>query len=362
MAGVDVQVYVEDPTTALLTYTTIRLYSATSPSGTFAVVTTTALVAGQQNYTINDSGGTSGTYYRYSLYTATGPLESAYSPLISPYGTTLLRLRMEAARECGAGFSGTPASGTTTTLTDPILRDSGVDANYLEGAWLYRPDAALAADKVRRVSAAGFNSSTGALTARTWTNAPTSDEKYQVFMLFSPTDVAGAAYSWDRAIRAAMADITYLDRIVLGTGDGSTTIWDLAEHLAYVRRANIRRVLIRTTDSTTLEVTDEDFTRPNGYFDLIENGAGTLSLQLSRAPGTSEKVVLEITRQDPGLTIDTDVTLAPFEWAVAGTIYEVYRRLNQLQDGKYEAEEARAEANLHRQVARYRPPQLVRFD
>ena len=130
-------------------------------------------------------------------------------------------LRIEAARQAGSGFSSTcTALGTTATLIDLKLVDQGVTVKFLEGAWIYRPDAAAAGDRVRRVKVDGFTVATGTLTIdRVWTNAPASAEVYHIFTLLPPIDQAGAAYSWDKAINDGLAHNYYRDEIVLGHGD-----------------------------------------------------------------------------------------------------------------------------------------------
>lgn len=58
MAGVDVVITVEDIATKLLTYESIQLERATSAGGSFSLVETENLVAGQYHYTINNADGT----------------------------------------------------------------------------------------------------------------------------------------------------------------------------------------------------------------------------------------------------------------------------------------------------------------
>ena len=57
----------------------IRLQSATSPSGTFANVTTEPLVTGIAEYTLGDTAGTSTTWYRSRYENAAGTNISDWS-------------------------------------------------------------------------------------------------------------------------------------------------------------------------------------------------------------------------------------------------------------------------------------------
>ena len=132
----------------------------------------------------------------------------------------LAALRLEAAREAGLAFSGTcSAAGTTASLIDAVLRDSGVDTKYLESSWLYRSGAALAADKQRSVGTDGFTVASGTVAAtRAWTNAPADGEAYQVFALAPPAEQSGVPISWTRAVNAALKRLYYLDELVIGRG------------------------------------------------------------------------------------------------------------------------------------------------
>lgn len=131
-------------------------------------------------------------------------------------------LRIETARQASCGFSGTcTALGTTSTLIDLGLIDQGITAKFLEFAWIYRPDAAAAGDRVRRVKLDGFTITSGTLTIdsnRLWTNAPASGEVYQIFSILPPINQPGMAYSWDKAINDGLANIMHRDEIVLGRG------------------------------------------------------------------------------------------------------------------------------------------------
>ena len=363
MSTITVKGYVEDIETALLTYTQIRLYSDTSPGGDFTTLADTAtLVADQEEYDLTDTAATSSTVWRFRLYNTTGPVQSELSPLIRPAALTMLRLRVEAARVASAGFDGTcTAAGTTTTLVDATLVDDGVDEAFLEGAWVYRPDAAAAGDRVRRVARQGFAPATGTLTFdRAYTNAPDEDEAYHVFNLLPPIDTRGQAYSWDRAIRDGLSGVWFVDQVNLGEGTSTaTTDFDLAAHSSYLKKRMVRRVLKRRTDDNG-NVTECDCSTNGGWWEIEDNGIGILTLRINPAPTTQESVIVEFNRTDADLWADTDVTLVPEPLAPAAVALAAYRWLNETdQPGKYAREYAGALAAYRRMARDSKPSDVV---
>lgn len=362
MSTVSLKAYVENISEALDTYTQVRLYSDTSPGGDFSTLADTeTLVAGQEEYTLTDTAATAATVWRFRLYNPTGPVQSDLSPLIRPAALTMLRLRMEAARQASAGFDGTcSAAGTTTTLVDAALIDSGVDEAYIEGAWVYRPDAAASGDRVRRVKRAGFDTTAGSLGfARAYANAPAEAEAYQVFNLLPPIDTRGEPYSWDRAIRDGLSNVWLVDQVNLGEGTSTlTTDFSLAAHASYLSKRMVRRVLRRRTDSNG-NVTDCDASTQGGWWSIEENGIGNLTLRIMPAPATQESVIVEFNRTDSDLWGDDDVTLVPEPQAVAAVVLAAYRWLNETdQPGRYERE-YRGALQAYARASRERVPSDV---
>lgn len=363
MSTITVKGYVEEIEQALLLYTQIRLYSDTSPGGDFTTLADTAtLVADQEAYDLTDTAATSSTVWRFRLYNPTGPVQSELSPLIRPAALTMLRLRVEAARMASAGFDGTcSATGTTTTLIDASLIDDGVDEAFLEGSWIYRPDAAAAGDRVRRVARGGFDTETGTLSFdRAYTNAPDSGEEYHVFNLLPPIDSRGQAYSWDRAIRDGLAGVWIVDQVNLGEGSATgSRDFSLAAHTSYLDKRQVRRVLKRTTDSNGY-VTEWDCDGNGGWWTIEENGIGVLTLRINPAPTTQESVIVEFNRTDADLWADTDVTLVPEPLAPAAVAMAAYRWLNeQDQPGKYQREYEGALLAFRRAAKDKRPTDVV---
>ncbi|MFN0145109.1 MAG: hypothetical protein ACKVT1_01250 [Dehalococcoidia bacterium] len=354
-----VHVHIEDTTTALLTYTSFRLYRGTAPDGTFSLVTTVAIVDGTENYTYSDTGGAGRSWYRVSYYTASGPLESSMGPPFQAVGVTLRDLRVDAAIKAGAGFRGTATGGTSTTLVDSNLLDQGVDSDFLEGIWIYRPDAALASDKVRRVSEAGFDPATGALSVgRAYTNAPVASEEYHCFALMPPIPQVGMAYSWDMAVRDALERIAFVDQIDLGPGDGESNRFSLAHHIGQVSARNIRRAYLRWFDTHGLSH-DQDLNRNGLSWNTEENGPEALYLRLNIVPSTSDFVIVEALVTDAALYIDADTTRTPVDRALDGIVARAFEMMETIQPGRYSGEMAMALARAASREQRSAAPRRV---
>lgn len=359
-----VKIYVEEIATQIATYATIRLYRGTTPNVTTAstLAGTATLVAGQEEYSITDASGVAGSWYRYTLYNATGAVESSLSPAWRSDGQSLRVIRLEAARQSGNGYDSTcTALGSPTTLIDKALVDEGVDAEFLEGAWIYRPDAVAAGDMLRRVKPDGFAVATFTLSIdsdRPWTNAPASAEEYHIYNLLPPIDAAGQPYSWDRAVRDGLNDVWYADQLNLGEGTaGAQGRFALTTHLGYIARSQVRRVLLRTSRTvgaeTLLETREAD--KNGGWWDFYEDGPGLLSVEIHPAPGTDETVLVEVNRPHDGIYIDADVTDCPLEIAWRAAVWKAYGYLNSRFRGKFAAEHALAQQDFLDEYRKIKP-------
>lgn len=99
---------------------------------------------------------------------------------------TRLQLRKAAAKELGPFDSGTADSTSSTSalvcLTHPFK--SSISSGTFKDRWLYRPDAAAAADKLRVVSA--YTASTGTLTPELDWSAQPDGEAFEVHGILPP--------------------------------------------------------------------------------------------------------------------------------------------------------------------------------
>lgn len=361
--AVDVSIYLEDIAGVLADgYTTIRLYRDTAPDGSFSSNNggSATLVAGTEEYTITDSDGAAGSWFRYDLYT--GSTASAKSDPFQVLANTFSDLRVMLAARLGAGRRGTcSADGTTTYLTDTSLLDDGVDSKFLEGAWIYRPNAAASGDKLRRVKQDGFDATNGYLyPSRSWTNNPTSGEVYHVFGLFPPVATTyGSVLCWGDFLNQALREAV-IDQVNLG--EGTTTgkrKFDLGAHLYVMGRNDIRRVLLRTTDANSV-TTDRDAMKGLGFWEPVVNGPNDLSIEITPSPSTSETVIVEVNRRYPPLYADTDITEADKELLLRCATFRAYRQLNMVYKGRYAEEMSMAYRDWMDEYLPVKPGQIAR--
>lgn len=279
---------------------------------------------------------------------------------------TLNEIMLEAAQRCGAGFNSTcSGAGTTTTLVDLTAIDQGTDANFAAGGWIYRPDAPTAADKVRRITNAGFDSETGTWTVtRAWSDAPNNAESYQVYAVVPPIDQTGMAESWKRLINRGLSAIWFEDEIVVGSGDGSLNRrFPLADNETgwSPNSQHIKKVLLRTTDSDGI-ITDFDQSK-NGRFWNIANASGDATLVLGYAPLEGQNVVVVALRTYPTLSADTDESSCPLDLIALRTRYELYRYLDATPQsrGQYAGEAAIALSDWQAEYRQHRPSGGIAF-
>lgn len=271
---------------------------------------------------------------------------------------TLNDVVLEAAMRCGAGFSSTcSALGTTTTLIDASAMDQGTDANFAAGGWVYRPDAVLAADKVRRITASGFDPSTGTWTVtRVWTNAPASAEAYQVYAILPPIEQTGMAESWRRLVNRGLINMWFEDEMTVGTGDGTRTRFTLSDDTGWQPTAQqIVSVVVRRTQSDGTIYDVDQKKRGNDWQLIKANGDSVLVLLFP--PTSEQQVVVHVIRLYPTLSADDDETKCPLELAALRTRYELYRYLDATpqSQGQYTNEMARTHSDWNGEYGQNKP-------
>lgn len=360
--AVTVRIHVEDVNTQMDTYESIKLYRGTTAAGTTTsstLVSTTTLVEDQEDYSVTDSSGTAESWYGYTLYHSTGPVQSAISRRFRTTETSLHSLRIEAARRANAGYSSTcSGNGTTTTLVDAALQDSGVDTNFMQGAYLFRPDAAAAGDYLRRIA----SYSAGTFTVdREYTNATESAEIYQVFSLAPPIDHPSLSYSWLRAVNDGLRECRWID--ALNLGDGQTygkTDFSLAPHLGYINpHRDIRKLFVRHyVDETNSVYEDTDWNMNGRFWTRIQN-AGDFHVRLYPSPLTSETVWIEVRRSGESLFHDDDVTNCPLEQAAYAGAWKMLQHLVDNGKGEYTAQAALMAQRFEQERKRVTAPGLV---
>lgn len=319
--SVDLKIYVEDVNARIDDgYDSIKVYRASTPAtldNTSTLVATITLVADQEVYEYEDTAGTAASWYGYTLYDTTGPVETSISLKWRPNETSLLRLLEEIARRCAAGYaSEASGTGSTTQMVDAAIADSADDANFGAGWWIYWHSASAAADQVpRRIADQGYDS--GAYTiGRAWSAAPASGDDYLVTALMPALDVPGQSWSWHRAVNEGLRHCRWVDTLNLGAGDGSDQDFSLEAHLGYLNPdRDIRKVFVRRTDDATGQTYDYDWTKNGRWWERVREPGG-YALRLFPAPPSDCEVMVEVRREGDELYALTDTTTCPFEQAV----------------------------------------------
>jgi hypothetical protein len=99
---IQLTIYVDDITTVMTVFTHIKIYTATSEGGTYTLLTSLALVAGQSTYSYTHATGTSATWYRSSYWSV-----STESSLSDPVQGTSAELYHYATYPSEVDFSTT---------------------------------------------------------------------------------------------------------------------------------------------------------------------------------------------------------------------------------------------------------------
>jgi hypothetical protein len=355
---------VEDVNTQMATFDELRVYHDTVPDGTFTSQVSgspTDLVQDQTSYEVSDSTGVPGRWYRSRLFHSVNLDQTELSEPWQARGLSMRTARLEAGIFCGRATYGTCSSlGTATSLVDETLLDQGIDAKFAEGAWVLRPDAADAGDLLRRTSLNPFNLTTGALApVRPWADPPAEGEVYEVYTLVPPLDQPGAAYSWNRAVRDALAEIYYIDQLVLGVGTATRDKqFSLSPFLFSLRREDIRHVYLRTFDNNGVPH-DVDASKQLRYWDFISNGDDDQSIRLSIPPRPTDTIIAEVNRPYPAIYRDSDVTSCNLDLLAPATAMKLFEHLSLLSGGKYQSEWAMCRAAFLSRYSGQVPDQSV---
>lgn len=355
-----VNVYVEDVDERIANgYTTVRLYAANSPEeiATTSPAATATLVAATETYELTHAAGGAGTWYAYTIYGAS-PGETQLSERWRTDATRLEDVILEAARRLRRAFEGTASSdGNTTTLPDVKLADSGADANFLSGAWVFRPDAAAAGDVVRRVANNSFVPASGeVVVSRAWTNIPVEDERYMILGSLPPIDWPGASYSWAQAVNDGLRQCYFYDELNLGEGATSTQQeFSLAPFAGFIGDpwASIAGVYVERTVAGVASRTD--FDTGGRFWTIRGNGPRDRKLWLSAPPGTSGTVLISVLRRGEQLYDLNDVTTVPPELAITATMMMAMLNLNAAAEGGLAVETKRAIDSFYEEQAFHGP-------
>lgn len=307
MPGNPLQISIADLNEVLQTYTSIRIYKASTQAGSYSLLDTITLVAGDTAYDYNDDAGVATDWYRYSFFHSISLDESNLSDPAPAGGVTLYTrqyLRRSVAHRLSLygwprtnythpGPSGTTTSaGDTSSVIASAFISTRVPARWFEG-WFCLLNGGSAAGEEREI--ASFDPTTGDFTVSPIYSAASGSG--------TTFDLYGEAPSswWNERLEWARKHIWVPFRFPIA---GVTNQREYALPDFISRDVQIER-LVRQTGTT---IREHGFT-PGYGIDLIQQDGGGLSLYIPN--GLSENAVwyLEGKRNPPEFLSDTS-TLA----------------------------------------------------
>jgi len=290
----NIYITIEDITIQLATYTQLRLYRSGTLGGTYSEVTTETLVAGQYHYPIVDPTGSANVWYKYTLYNPTGPVESDYSNVFRPRGTTRLRIRQRALGEYRAGIPILAVAGSTTELwktSDYRVASELFRSGKHVGSWIMPTAAAVSAiEGATRYVLANSTPASGELSVEPWSDAPQAGDEAELHWLVSPDE-------WNDAIIRGLGRYWYLDRIPL-VGVSNQNEYDLST-FPWLHKYNLHGVWYFPTGSSI----EQPWTGDGKWYG-VRDDRGTLTLSIYPPIDASTTLYLECSRPTAPLYTD----------------------------------------------------------
>jgi len=306
-------------------WTGLALFRSATQGGAYTQIASIPYVAGQEVYSWGDSTAAGTDWYKTARYQ--GLTLSDYSnPFPARTGTTMAAIRQAAVRmvngrdalvlTAATGGSQNYIEDTTNSLRSSISR-----GKILDSAWIYRPAAALDADKVRMVAEGGYDHAAGRLTPDLeWTNAPVPGETFEVILgaNLHPLD------SIAPAIRDGLARCRFVDTVlVINDTPGQDT--NLSAFYPWLTSpVQLRTLAPATSDGHYAEhhhVHFRPYMKRGELWIRTEEAYSYLNLEVLRPHSTY------VNDQDSigGPVYDSDVVRCPLDWAVAATVVEIYK-------------------------------------
>ncbi len=204
--SVTLRFIVEDIATQIDTYTVIRVYRASSLTGTYSVTGTVTLEDDTYYYSYEDSSGDLNKWYKYSFYTSTGPAESDKSAPFRVEGVTRLRARQAALAKYSAGvvLENTGTDSNKITTADYRVKTTLFRDDLGKGTWLW-PTTGNNAEKARLILSSDVSEGTMTVLPA-WAGAFVDGDEIEWHTLADPTE-------WNNAMKRGLARYWYVERV-----------------------------------------------------------------------------------------------------------------------------------------------------
>lgn len=301
--------------TASNQYDSIRLYRASTRGGTYSLLTTITLVAGDTVYTYTDTTGATSSWYKVSFYNSatlgeTSLAESEPFPATRAL-FTLKEIRQKIIHNLGGEYFDI-TSLTTTTVTVSLLKDTARDTDWFKGWHMYRPAAVSSVDYDRRVSA--YDETTGVLTHGGTNYSDTTATSEYVELV--PVDID--LVTFNEKIGDGLQRCRYLYRYEFGTTSGQLqyVLPNFVEGEEYVAEKWLR--FGDTADQYRWEIFDT-----RGRWSKIRGSNYQCMMDIQPARSDNEVIALEVWRPGEVLEGEDDFTTVHPKWVEAAVMVEV---------------------------------------
>lgn len=253
--------------------------------------------------------------------------------------TTLTALRQFIGQEMGGmglgGFlSSTATGGTASTLVDatwPAMTTLSVDEQWKD-AWVFRPNAVAASDKVRIVDV--YVPATGTFQVdHAYSNVPVAAEAYEIHTVIEPLTAMNNLIG-EGLKRCMLETEIAATPVALDTAHSLTTVAPWLEKKSWVRSVGYLGVndsrsqidpYTRTVRGEAYEVNGIVFINHYPRTFLATDVIYIKAMQPAYAACTNAAGVAQ-----SGLSLETDLVPCNLEWAGWASIVEAWRRYGQI--------------------------------
>ncbi|MCX7800088.1 MAG: hypothetical protein N2109_07070 [Fimbriimonadales bacterium] len=337
--GATVTAYIPDDGRLIeLGYTHVRFYWAGAEDGTYALVHSEALSAGQRDYSYNKTDAFQTDWWYWAPYGA-GPGEGAASePMpVGPPVATRKAIRQGVGRRLGMLEV---AQVTTGTDADTVVCAALIDADASPARYANHYARAIAGNvagetrRVRSVANSGYVPASGTLNfSRAFSATPNTST---VLELWRPLKDQDASVLVDEAINRVRRKVWWEDVVYLTADEGVTE---------YAGPGSLLPGAVTAAEWATGSYPDAPGWRPVEDWDVVMVG-GQPVVSLQRAPGVAfpggTVFRLVYNRFGDLLNDDGDWWTVPVDWAVAEACLDVLRQVMTPGGGREDVADAAA--------------------
>lgn len=342
-----------------LGYTHVRFYFASSEDGSYSLASSSALVAGQKDYSYNKTDALITDWWYWAPYGAgvgEGP-QSEPQP-VGPPQCTRKQIRQALGLLLGLMETATVTSGTDANT---VVCSSLIDADAPAAKHANKYARAVAGNvsgetkRIRNVANSGYVPASGTLNfGQDFSATPNTSTVLEIWRPVKDDDPSAMI---DRAINRARRKVWWEEVFYL-TADANVT--------EYAAPSFMLPGSITAVEYAADSYPEAPDWRPVGFWDLVMDGNQPV-LSVSYSPFSSVSysagtvIRVRYNRFGDQLDSDTDFWLAPLDWAVAEAGLEFLRQLHMPGGGREDVSDASiAIRELAQEVTEYRAVYMPR--